>query len=88
MHLHIWKPEERQKGIGAELVKLSLSYFFENLKLQRLYCEPASTNRGPNSVLKKAGFTELNTYWTQPNAISIEQNVTRWVFTKEQFDKF
>src|SRR5688572_27188281 len=40
MHLHLWNANERQKGYGAALVKKALPYFFKNLQLQTLYCEP------------------------------------------------
>src|SRR4051812_41838809 len=30
MHLHLWNQGVRKKGMGLQLVKLSLPYFFEN----------------------------------------------------------
>src|SRR5687768_9356141 len=57
MHLHIWNTQTRKHGFGSELVKMSLPYYFDNLKLQKLYSEPYALNPAPNRVLEKAGFT-------------------------------
>lgn len=57
MHLHLWEANKRRKGIGAQLVKLSLAYFFNDLKLKQLFSESYALNSAPNKVLKKIGFT-------------------------------
>jgi len=85
MHLHIWKPEFRAKGMGARLVSLTLPFFFDTLKLKRVYCEPYALNEAPNRTVKKAGFTFLKEYITTPGWINIEQPVKRWVITREKF---
>ena len=36
MHLHIWNSDSRKKGLGTELVKRSLPFYFEKLKLNSL----------------------------------------------------
>lgn len=83
MHLHIWKPEARRMGFGSELVKMSLPYFFRNMKLRRIYCEPYALNTGPNRLLEKAGFTFVKEYITTPGAITFEQPVRQWeIFPK------
>jgi len=33
MHLHLWQPDVRNKGYGVPFIKLTLPYFFQNLKL-------------------------------------------------------
>lgn len=86
MHLHMWKPTGRKKGIGTELVKLSMNYFFEKLKLKELICEPYALNPAPNKTVEKIGFTLEKEYVTIPGTINFEQPVKRWVFRKEQLD--
>lgn len=85
MHLHIWKPDVRQRGIGTELVKRSLPFYFENLKLVCLYCEPYALNPGPNKTLPKIGFTFEKKYMTIPGILNFEQEVNRWKLTREKF---
>lgn len=80
MHLHIWHPEFRGKGLGVHFVKLSVPLFFEKLKLHRLYSEPYALNPSPNKTLPKAGFKFVKSYITIPGSINFEQEVNRWVF--------
>lgn len=87
MHLHLWQSEIRQKGIGTELVKKSLPYFFENLKLNVLYCEPYALNPAPNKTLERVGFEFEKRYTTTPGSLNFEQEVNRWKLTKENFEK-
>ncbi len=87
MHLHLWQNENRKKGMGTTLVKKSLSYFFENLQLQKIICEPYALNPAPNKTLKKVGFDFIKKYRTTPGSINFEQEVNRWELTKEQFGK-
>ncbi|MEO8398721.1 MAG: GNAT family protein, partial [Ignavibacteriaceae bacterium] len=75
MHLHLWNSEHRKKGMGTEFVKLSLPYFFENLKLIQLFCEPYSLNPAPNKTLEKIGFEFEKEYVTIPGSINFEQKV-------------
>ena len=56
MHLHLWRKENRQKGIGLQLLKESILFYFKNFKLQELFCEPYSLNKAANKTLVKAGF--------------------------------
>ncbi|MCB9081791.1 MAG: GNAT family N-acetyltransferase [Lewinellaceae bacterium] len=85
MHLHLWQPNSRQKGLGTLLVKQSLPFFFENLQLQVLYCEPYALNPAPNKTLEKVGFTWEKTYRTIPGSLNFEQEVNRWHLRKEQY---
>lgn len=87
MHLHLWKPDFRQKGMGTDLVKLSLPYFFKNLQLKTLYCEPYALNPAPNKTLEKVGFDFLKEYITTPGWINFEQPVCLWALTLEKFRK-
>lgn len=85
MHLHIWNKADRKLGLGYDLIKLSIAYFFKALNLNRIYCEPYAFNPSPNRTLEKAGFTFVKQYKTTPGSINFEQEVNRWVMTKEKF---
>ena len=85
MHLHLWNASVRKKGMGAELVKMGLPFFFNNLELQKLYCEPYAFNPAPNKTLQKVGFTFLKKYTTTPGWLNFEQEINLWVLTKEDF---
>lgn len=81
MHLHIWREEKRQKGFGTKLVKMALPYFFQNLQLKNLYCEPYALNPAPNKTLQKLGFELVKEYVTTPGFINFEQPVKLWQLT-------
>lgn len=87
MHLHLWNTAEREKGAGTALVRMTLPYFFENYRLQKLFCEPYALNAAPNKVLEKAGFRFVKEYITTPNQINFEQPVKRWEMSAEAFQK-
>jgi RimJ/RimL family protein N-acetyltransferase len=87
MHLHIWNTGTRQKGYGVKLVKKSLPYFFKNLGLKTLYCEPYALNPAPSKVLEKVGFSFVKEYKTTPGWINFEQQVNRWELTLDEFSK-
>lgn len=78
MHLHIWKPEFRKKGMGTTLVKMSVPFFFQKLDLQTLWCEPYALNPAPSKSLERAGFEFVKKYVTIPGSLSFEQEVNRW----------
>lgn len=84
MHLHLWKPELRHLGIGTKLVQRSLSYFFENLNLKSIYCEPYAENIAPHHTLQKAGFEFVKTYRTIPGSMNFEQEVHQWRIDRDQ----
>lgn len=86
LHLHMWKPDVRQKGLGLEFVKLSIPFFFDNFKLNNLYCEPYAKNPAPNKTLHKLGFELLMAYETTPGWISFHQLVNRWRLSREKFE--
>lgn len=78
IHLHMWRPELRNAGTGAEFFKRSAQMFIERFKLKRLVCEPWAENPAPNRVLLKAGFTLVRSYRTVPGPIQQEQEVNRY----------
>ncbi len=85
MHLHIWDKQFRKSGFGKALVKRSLKIFFEVLELKRIICEPYALNKAPNRTLEQVGFKLEKTYRTIPGSINFEQEVNRWIITKEDF---
>ena len=86
MHLHLWKSINRKKGIGAELVRKSIPFYFENFKIEKLICEPYALNPAPNKTLEKIGFEFIKKYRTIPGSLNFEQDVNRWELTKEKFE--
>lgn len=85
MHLHLWVGESRKRGIGTILVKEALPYFFENLELKELFCQPYALNEAPNKTLKKVGFEFQKKYITTPGSINFEQEVVLWKLTRERY---
>jgi RimJ/RimL family protein N-acetyltransferase len=85
MHLHLWGADRRHKGIGSSLVRLSLPYYFQNFKLNELFCEPHSHNAAPNKTLEGLGFELVKEYETTPGWINFHQPVKKWRMTKNGF---
>lgn len=85
MHLHLWSSLNRKKGIGTKLVKKSLPYYFKNLELKKIICEPYSLNQAPNKTLEKLGFDFVKRYTTIPGTLNFEQEVNRWELTLENY---
>ena len=85
LHLHIWNSTARKKGMGTELIKMSLPYFFNDLQLKTLWSEPYSPNEAPSKTLEKAGFEFIKEYQTIPGSYSSEQAVKQWKMTSSQF---
>lgn len=85
MHLHMWLADTRQQGLGQELVKQSLPYYFKEFQLQNLFCEPYALNPGPNKTLKKLGFDFIKEYETIPGLISFQQPVNRWCLSASRY---
>lgn len=82
MHLHIWYPSVRSMRLGAVLIQMSLPYFFMNLQLKKICCEPYALNPAPNRVLAKAGFEYVKEYITTPGSLNFEQPVNHWEIKK------
>ena len=85
MHLHIWSPSTRKKGLGAAFVKMTLPFYFEKLQLKKLYCQPYGLNPAPNKTMEKAGFDFVKEYETIPGPMNFEQVVKLWEMTAERF---
>ncbi len=85
MHLHVWNGNNRKGGFGREFVKLSVPYFFSNLKLNKIFCEPYALNPAPNKVLEKAGFNFIKMHVTTPGLINFEQEVNLWELSIEKY---
>ena len=87
MHLHLWNGSTRRKGSGTEFVKLTLSYYFNNLKLKKLYCQPYALNPAPNKTLEKIGFELVEEFTGVPGAFNFEQRVKKWEMSVERFEE-
>lgn len=85
MHLHLWEATARKRGLGQELLMKSLPFFFENLHLKALYCEPFAKNEAPNRALGKLGFSFVKTYKTIPGNINFEQPVNQWLLMRKHY---
>ncbi|MCT4623235.1 MAG: GNAT family N-acetyltransferase [Schleiferiaceae bacterium] len=85
LHLHVWKPLNRNKGLGTKLVELSVRHFFKELSLKTIYSEPFAENTAPNATLPKVGFKKMKTYETIPGSINFLQRVNRWQLKREEF---
>ena len=85
MHLHIWKPDHRTKGLGVRFVKMTLPWFFEKMKLKKICCEPYLHNAAPHKTIEKAGFEFIKEIVTIPGWINFEQPVKHWELTLEKF---
>ncbi len=85
MHLHIWKSNLQQKGLGTQMVKKSIPVFFEKLELQTLFCEPAAKNPAPNKTLEKVGFKFIKKHTTVPAGWTFQLEVNRWEMILEDY---
>jgi len=83
MHLHMWNAPNRKKGMGSQLVQLSIPYFFKHLELKELFCEPYALNPAPNKTLAKLGFQFIKKHVTIPGSLNFEQEVNRWRFDQD-----
>lgn len=71
--------------MGLALLKMTLPYFFENLKLKVIFSEPYVLNVAPHKTLQKAGFEFVKEYTTTPGSINFEQPVKQWQLTYEKY---
>ena len=85
MHLHIWKPSIRAKGMGKFLLAKSIPYFFKHFELKSIKCEPYAYNPAPNKVLPKIGFRFIKKYETTPGWINFKQEVNSYILKKDDF---
>ncbi len=87
MHLHLWKADKRQKGIGTALVKMTLPYFFDNLQLKTLYCDPYALNPAPSKTVEKVGFTFIKEHRSIPGYLNFEQQTKLWALSYDNYKK-
>lgn len=87
MHLHIWNNTYRQVGIGTKLILQTIPYYFNNLKLEKLICEPYAENPAPNKILKKIGFKFIKKYHTTPGWVAFYQVVNRYEMLLDGYRK-
>lgn len=78
IHLHLYDATLRRSGIGTDLFKKSIDFYFDFFKLKRIICEPFCENPSPNRLLTKLGFKLKKRYTTIPTPISFEQEVNRY----------
>lgn len=86
VHLHLWRPGTRRRGLGTELVARSVDAAFERFRLRRVLCEPAAHNPAPQRTVRRLGFRHLETYRTRPTTHAFEQEVSRYEITREEWD--
>src|SRR5690606_13606589 len=82
MHLHVFDGGSRGRGHGTACVRQSVEIYFDQLKLERLFCEPNAFNVAPNRTLQKAGFRYVKTHMTVPGPLNFHQAVTRWMIER------
>jgi RimJ/RimL family protein N-acetyltransferase len=83
IHLHLWQPKLRRKGLGTEFFRASANFFIRRFRLKLLLCEPCADNPAPNRVLSKLGFRLVKKYRTVPGDINLEQDVNRYELNHE-----
>jgi len=77
----------RKQGLGEQLVKKSLPFYFNNLNLKTLICQPLATNQAPNKTLEKVGFKFVKKHTTIPGLLNYLQEVNMWQLTLQNFNK-
>lgn len=86
IHLHLWVPERRRRGLGTAFVAASMDLYFERFGLKTIASEPYADNLAPNRALERLGFSHVKRYRTVPSSIAREQDVHRWEITREAWD--
>lgn len=85
MHLHIWKTNNRTKGLGYEFLRKSIPFYFKNFQLKKLVCEPYARNPAPLKTMEKVGFKFIKEYETTPGWINFHQKVKRYEMNRSDF---
>jgi len=86
MHLHMWKSDKRKSGLGIAFLRLSIPYYFNDLALKKIICEPYAKNIAPNKTVKKLGFQFIRTYTTIPGWLNFSQPVHRYELSRTQYE--
>jgi RimJ/RimL family protein N-acetyltransferase len=76
--LHVIDPKVRRKGYGQQWFALSLKKYFQRHGLEKIICQPAASNPGPNQLLKALGMKPMRIYTTTPSPICFEHEVARY----------
>lgn len=87
MHLHLWKPAHRRRGVGRRLVRSSIDLYFDRFELETLLCEPHAKNEAPNRTLPHAGFRFVERYFGVPGTINFPQDINRWELTRARWQE-
>ena len=82
VHLHVLNDDDRNAGMGSACVRMSVELYFDQLKLERLYCQPNAFNIPPNRALQTAGFKYVKTYEDRPSSMNTFQPITQWVIDR------
>ncbi|MEO8765000.1 MAG: GNAT family protein [Ginsengibacter sp.] len=85
MHIHLWNPVNRARGEGSYFIKESLRYYFQEFRLQKLYCQPYALNTAPNKALQNAGFEFIKKYETIPGWLNFNQFVNLWMMSRDNY---
>src|SRR5688572_11584011 len=72
IHLHLIDKSLRGKGLGAQWFALSLKKYFQRHGLEKIVCQPAAANAGPNGMMRSLGIAPVRTYVTTPSVICVE----------------
>ncbi|RYG62392.1 N-acetyltransferase [archaeon] len=86
VHMHLWQPAHRQRGMGTEFVRKSSEWYFDKLQLKVLCCETHALHSAPNRTLARAGFRLSRSFEGTPGMVSLHQPVNVWELTREEFD--
>ena len=86
-HLHMWRSDIRQAGVGTELFRQSISHYFERFNLKFVVVEPHADNPPPNRVVEKLGFRFVKRYRTIPGPVNFEQDVNRYEVDRETWTR-
>ncbi|TYP96042.1 RimJ/RimL family protein N-acetyltransferase [Tenacibaculum adriaticum] len=87
MHLHIWNSENTKKGVGMNLLKLTIPMYFKVLKIEKLFCQPYAYNPAPNKVIPRLGFDFVKKHKPIPVGwIHLDDDMNRYVLSKEKFN--
>jgi RimJ/RimL family protein N-acetyltransferase len=78
LHLHMWEPQTRGRGVGTRLLSQSADEFIRLFELNAIYSEPNAFNPAPNRTMARVGFELERTYETTPGWINVRQTVNRW----------
>ena len=83
MHLHMWDPNHRGKGLGGRLFCMSAIDFFDRYKVREIVCEPGASNPFPNRMLQKVGFPLTGSRVGRSSELSKELLLNTYSITRE-----